>query len=97
MADNPQVTPGNQTSEYKLAKVANVACYVLIAVGGALEAIPDANRPAWVGVALVVVGAATKFFTNMGYFKSRSQVKTAAMVAAGAANAVVKASESQSP
>lgn len=72
------VKPGAQTTEYGLAKAGNLVALILMAVGGALAALPQEGRPAWVGMAITIVGALKMMMTNLGYFRARADVKSAA-------------------
>jgi hypothetical protein len=72
-------TPGNETSEYALAKYVMIFGAVLDAVSVLLsklhESFPQAQ---WLVVALAVVGALVTLAGFLGYNKGRVIVKTAA-------------------
>ena len=71
------VTPGSQTSEYKLAKAASILAYIVSIVG-----LIDLNLPAswgqnkYVAGAITAVGIIGKVLTSLGYGTSRATVKT---------------------
>lgn len=77
MADT-SVTPGIDTTEYKLAKVASILCVIVALVGSIIAALPsDVQSRPIVGVIMTVVGVIGKVLTANGYGASRAAVKAA--------------------
>lgn len=80
MAD-AQVTTGSTTSEFKLSVVIIAIGTALDVAGIILGAIAESGavRWPWLPAALVVVGTALSLFTTMGYQRSRTLLKVAAL------------------
>lgn len=88
----PAVTPGIQTTEYKLANRGSWLGIGLMVAGALVEVsydliefltplaqqMPNAK---WIGVILLIAGAITKIATMVGYQRARAQVKAAAIAA----------------
>lgn len=68
------------STEYKVAKTGQIISLVLIALGGALEALSTNGvaLPAWVGLVAMLIGALKGVFTQSVYTASRTAVKVAA-------------------
>ncbi len=92
MADVPVVTPGAQTSEFRLANRASwisVALMVLGVLVDVADALMQALTPIaaqlpdvkWIGAILLVCGVILKVATAVGYNRARVAVKTAAIAA----------------
>jgi hypothetical protein len=79
----PDVTPGPQTSEYKLARLnayVGLALVILGAVGEVLaEVVQVFPGLHWAAVALIAIGAIQKAAGSIGYSVSRAAVKSAAL------------------
>lgn len=72
---NP-AAPGNQTSEFKLTRIALVLGAALEGFAGILHTLKDAGVEApWFATALLVVGAAVQIASLFGYQRSRTVVK----------------------
>lgn len=75
-----EIKPGSATSEFKLSAFVAVVGTILQVAGVALEALRDSGVSApWVSIALLVVGTLLQIATALGYQKSRTAVKTAAL------------------
>ena len=83
MADQPQVSPGAETSEYKLTKVMILVGVALQGLAGVLAQIPQTSTAVVIGAALC--GTAVQILTVLGYIKGRTAVKTEALASAAAA------------
>lgn len=89
MANDLHLKPGTQTSEYAVARSNNwisilVSVVGLITAAGSavVEAIgTDSKIGIVVGAILAVLGIVTKTLTDLGYIKSRTEVKAAALLA----------------
>ena len=76
------MTPGSETSEFSLARIVSVVGAVVTACGVILAALAQAGYgQAWVGVAIMVIGALTKVVTALGYSDDRSALKAASIEA----------------
>jgi hypothetical protein len=83
------LTPGNQTSEYKLA-LNNITWGNIISAFGAILAIAsvvlvgiqaelEAGTHVWIGPVVMGIGAALKMFPAANYNNGRARVKAAAL------------------
>jgi hypothetical protein len=70
------ITPGNQTSEYKLTQIAIAIGVVLQTASVVLASLPQTNK--YVAIAGLVCGTLIQVLTALGYVSSRTAVKTAA-------------------
>lgn len=86
MADTVAVTPGGQTSEAKFTAVAMVLGTVLDAAGIALGTLKDSGAISgtWLPIAILVCGTLLMLVSKLGYTRSRTLVKLAALEAEGA-------------
>lgn len=75
----PVVTPGNQTSEYKLTMIVVLGGALLTIAGSVFTAIPSSHAPWWSGLVLVGIGSASAVLKAGIYTLSRGQVKAAAL------------------
>lgn len=82
MAETNPAAPGGETSEGKLAKYIQIFCGLLVVVAGALTALHE-QFPGivWVSMATTAVAGLVSLFTQLGYLKSRTLVKTAMLSA----------------
>jgi len=72
--------PGSETSEFTLAKMVLVAGVVVDVAAIALAALQDSGAHwGWLPGAMLVVGMLTKLFGALGYTRSRTMVKVAAL------------------
>lgn len=86
MADQnalPAVTPGVETSEFKLTKVAMICAFVVAICGGVTEALTQVGTLApglkWVGAALGIVALVSGVASQIAYTITRGTVKAAAL------------------
>lgn len=78
MSDGPVVTPGVETSEYKLTRLIVIVGSLVAALGSVLEALASVGLfPRAVGIGLVIVGALTAVLKAMGYESARVKLKVA--------------------
>jgi hypothetical protein len=73
----PVVKPGEQTSEYKVTKIAVGVGAVLQAASLALSFMPQDNK--FVSIASLICGTALQILSGLGYYRSRTAVKVAAL------------------
>lgn len=83
------VTPGMQTSEYKMARLSSWVGIGMVVVGGIYDVAAEATKffpnAHIVSVALIVTGALLKLGTTLGYNKGRVEIKKAELSLAEAA------------
>lgn len=76
----PAVTPGSETSEYRLTKMMVVIGVVLQSLAGVLATLPQDLK--WVAVASALCGTVLQVLTVLGYVKGRTVLKAEAVRAA---------------
>jgi hypothetical protein len=83
----PVLTPGNETSEFKLTKVAMICSIVVAVLGGVTETLQQVSSflpgATWVGPALTVVGILSALAAQIAYTVTRGVVKAAHVTALG--------------
>lgn len=79
----PEVKPGNETTEFTIAKFGAVTGLILDAVAVSLATLQEhgIDKP-WLAVTLAVCGTLLKILSALGYYKSRTELKKAAINAA---------------
>lgn len=76
------MTPGSQTTEFKLTLLAQLVGIVAEAAAAVLHTLQDAGHAApWFPAVLVAVGLVLQVVTLLGYQKSRTLVKAATVQA----------------
>lgn len=88
MADpSVTITPGSETSEFKMTKIAMYLSIAAAVVGAAQTALGSiqATFPAWgwVGGVLSALGILGTVLASLGYSSARASVKAASLNAAG--------------
>lgn len=82
MAETNPTAAGNETSEGKLSKYIQIACGLLVVVAGALTALHEQfPEIVWLSMAATGVAGTVSLFTQLGFLKSRTLIKTAMIVA----------------
>lgn len=78
----PEVTPGNETSEFSLTKFQLWAGTALVVVGALVDLVPALQElhpgAPWLGSTLVALGVIKNVLSLFAYTKSRTLVKAAA-------------------
>lgn len=80
MSDTNPLALGINTSEGKLALLGTFVGFILEALAAFIHQQQEAGTaPSWFSIALVVIGGLMQLGTWLGYIKSRTAVKTAAL------------------
>lgn len=83
MMTTPPLVPGNQTTEFALAKWVNIGAAVVMALAAAMEALqPHLGDHQWFSMAMGAVAGLVALLNTLGYAKGRASVKIAQQAAA---------------
>lgn len=89
------VTPGNQTSEYKVTIISTVLSIAAVITGVVLDLLQSAQDAGvngkWLSIGLSIFGVIGAVLTTVGYQVTRSHVKAAASKASQATITVLPA------